>query len=49
MQYYNAPDSRKFTRMIKRDGILIFIIVTLSFLFFFLAPFIAYVGSKYGL
>jgi hypothetical protein len=48
MQYYDTPDSRKFTRMMRRDGILILVIVTLSFLLFFLAPFIAYVGSKYG-
>lgn len=48
MKYYNAPDDRRFTRMIRRDAVIITLIVTASFVLFFLAPFIAYLGQKYN-
>lgn len=48
MQYYNAPDNRKFSRMIRRDAALICLIVFGSFIIFFLAPFLAYLGQKYN-
>lgn len=48
MKYYNAPDDRKFARMVRRDAVWLGLIMFVSFLFFFLAPFIAYLGQRYN-
>lgn len=46
--YEMQPDSRKFARIVRRDALLVFLIITFSYVAVVLIPLVAYLASKGG-